>query len=757
VKLSRRSRAISIVLLIVVWAATACRSDAPPTPVATSLGAPATPTTTAPVAEVLPQITREATPRAALEAAAHDAPVTSPPARVIEMASLGTPLLEAAPTPTMVEIVSRSEHPLWEARRLLWHGDFAAAASAYEKAISAGETSPQVFLEYGQVQVRRGDLSAARATFLRLLAANPNEPDRSRANLLLAATEIGLDDWQSALARVDVSNAPDGLTDLVALRRAEAAARGSDSAGARDELARPELRASTNRSILEDAGWLAVKIGEHGLAGDLLSRAATFPGWSAERSRVAVASAEAYERAGNEARAIDMYRYLVESFGWLPVGRQAGKDLARLGGDSPFYRGLIAVNDGQFVSARSALAEAASDPRHADRVSRLVEQVEESIAWRAAVDSETAEAFRSFLVRFPRGTYAAEARFQMGLLQYQAGQLVAAARTWDEAAPDVSGDDRARMHFWSAKAQSRLGHDAEATARLRAAEATRPSGYYSVRAGDLLADRRGWPSAETTTTANHDAGNAEAREWLAEWAGQKAEIDPAARARIGRGIGLAGMGMRYESTAEFNALIDEVRDGWLLLELAELLADQELWFSSSRAAGRLVALSPTKSSADVPAAIRRLVYPDAYGDLIRGEAKRYGIDPLFVQSLMFQESRFDPAALSIAEARGLTQVIPSTGRGIASALGWRDFSPVELYRPVVAVQFGAWYLANQLKSFGGDPFYAMAAYNAGGGPISRWAASDTDLFIERIDYPETRKYVRQVYFHHAVYRGLDSR
>jgi soluble lytic murein transglycosylase len=100
------------------------------------------------------------------------------------------------------------------------------------------------------------------------------------------------------------------------------------------------------------------------------------------------------------------------------------------------------------------------------------------------------------------------------------------------------------------------------------------------------------------------------------------------------------------------------------------------------------------------------------------------------------------------------QVMPATGQGIASALGTAGFGPDDLHLPPVAVRFGAWYLANQLAKFGGDPFRALAAYNAGAGPVARWATGDPDLFVERIDYAETKNYVRLLYLHHALYRSL---
>jgi soluble lytic murein transglycosylase len=107
------------------------------------------------------------------------------------------------------------------------------------------------------------------------------------------------------------------------------------------------------------------------------------------------------------------------------------------------------------------------------------------------------------------------------------------------------------------------------------------------------------------------------------------------------------------------------------------------------------------------------------------------------------------------------QVIPPTGAAIAEALNWPpDYETRDLYRPMVSVRFGVWYLAEQRDRFDGDLFAALAAYNAGPGSAMRWmsaAEDDTDLFIELIDYEETRRYVRLIREHFEGYRWLYAR
>jgi len=143
---------------------------------------------------------------------------------------------------------------------------------------------------------------------------------------------------------------------------------------------------------------------------------------------------------------------------------------------------------------------------------------------------------------------------------------------------------------------------------------------------------------------------------------------------------------------------------------------------------------------------------------VQQEATARGLNPFLLVSLLRQESWFAPHALSVADARGLSQVLPSTGAGIARALGRGSFTAEDLYRPGESVAFGAWYLGDQIKNLGGRPLLALAAYNGGGGSVRRWTAGDTrmdpDAFVDTIDFSETRGYVRSIYQMFARYQAL---
>ncbi|MEO0189822.1 MAG: transglycosylase SLT domain-containing protein, partial [candidate division WOR-3 bacterium] len=76
------------------------------------------------------------------------------------------------------------------------------------------------------------------------------------------------------------------------------------------------------------------------------------------------------------------------------------------------------------------------------------------------------------------------------------------------------------------------------------------------------------------------------------------------------------------------------------------------------------------------------------------------IDIYLALSIIWQESNFDPNAKSPANAQGLMQIIPATGKAIAEELGVLSYS---LYDPETSIRFGSYYLGRMYKDFGELP------------------------------------------------------
>jgi soluble lytic murein transglycosylase len=209
--------------------------------------------------------------------------------------------------------------------------------------------------------------------------------------------------------------------------------------------------------------------------------------------------------------------------------------------------------------------------------------------------------------------------------------------------------------------------------------------------------------------------------------------------------------------------------GWRAQSLYRALADQidspgELALLSARAekseGGHQLSLQIGKTAyargVDVPAlAFPVGVIPDSANISGSGKALAYAIAR--------QESAFNPAAVSPANARGLLQLLPSTAKGVAQRHGIA-YQPDKLTRdPGFNATLGAHYLGEQIDAFGGSYILTFIAYNAGPRKVPEWIARYGDPrgksidevvdWIERIPFPETRNYVQRVMENYQVYKS----
>jgi soluble lytic murein transglycosylase len=162
-------------------------------------------------------------------------------------------------------------------------------------------------------------------------------------------------------------------------------------------------------------------------------------------------------------------------------------------------------------------------------------------------------------------------------------------------------------------------------------------------------------------------------------------------------------------------------------------------------AGTALVLFLTLQSAK-PGWWERLWYPLSYGQIVRGHARNYDLDPALLAAVIYQESKFKANARSSSGAIGLMQLLPDTAKGIALHTGGTQFQVGDLYNPEINVRYGAWYLRHLLTKYG-DEQDALAAYNAGQDNVDRWLRAG-----EGIQFAETRAYVTRVEELKRIYR-----
>lgn len=141
-----------------------------------------------------------------------------------------------------------------------------------------------------------------------------------------------------------------------------------------------------------------------------------------------------------------------------------------------------------------------------------------------------------------------------------------------------------------------------------------------------------------------------------------------------------------------------------------------------------------------------ILYPSPYQSLIRRYTGKTNVSSSVIYGIIRQESAFKEQIQSHVGAQGLMQLMPSTALEQARKLKLKSD---QYYLPEINIRLGASYIDWLISRPWTDNLSeALMAYNAGGGNVRKWKrrypSRQTGLFLESIDYSETRKYVKKV-------------
>ncbi len=326
----------------------------------------------------------------------------------------------------------------------------------------------------------------------------------------------------------------------------------------------------------------------------------------------------------------------------------------------------------------------------------------------------------------------------------------------------------AAAYLWIGKCQEAQGDISAALDSWKLAQTADPFGYYSIRAEDLLIDQ-GVFTPPDSYDLNPDLTpyQIEAENWLRATFGLAAETNlesPGLLAndpRFQRGLEYWSLGLYEDGKAEFESMrLEFENDPAQTFRLIPALVEIGLYRSAVVATTNLLRLAGLENAAalEAPEFFSRIRFGAYYLDWVLPVAAERDFDPLLLLSIMRQESHYEGFVVSSASARGLMQIIPSTGAQLATDLGWpEDYTAADLYRPYVSIFFGATYLARQRQYFDGDLYDMLAAYNGGPGNTIAWqelADGDPDLFLETVRIQETRNYIRLITENYYIYRWL---
>ncbi|PZO62593.1 MAG: lytic murein transglycosylase [Pseudoxanthomonas suwonensis] len=236
---------------------------------------------------------------------------------------------------------------------------------------------------------------------------------------------------------------------------------------------------------------------------------------------------------------------------------------------------------------------------------------------------------------------------------------------------------------------------------------------------------------------------------------QPVDADPAMRrsvlvdAGVQRALALRRIDRRGWAEQEWKALVKRLTPQQR--QHAVALAQGSGWFD--RGVFGLVNVDGQRHADELR--LYALRFPLHHDAVLRREAQRNRLDPAWVAAEIRAESIFDPKARSSADARGLMQILPTTGAEVAKRIGMAWQGGDSLYDSDTNIILGTAYLRQLMDQYQQKPYRVIAGYNAGPAPLNRWIgqrpAMDADFWIETISYKETRDYVARVLAFSVIY------
>ncbi len=618
-------------------------------------------------------------------------------------------------------------------------GNYAAAKAAYQAAYNAPELKEDnaLLFKIASMDAAQGDHESAIRQFMSLYDIAANDYEKAQANLLAGQSylALGLPDQAYARFQDSVTNFPiayDSYTALVTL-----------------------VNSGVEVNYL-NRGMIDYYVGEYALAEDALSR---YIKDNLDHDGSALHYRALSRRAnGRIADAIMDWDLLIANYPenrfYIDAWDEKAYTLWTEYDKYPEAAQLLI----DFVNRYSTATQA---PSFLFEAARIYE--------RGFKLPEAAAAWERLASEYPSSELAYRGLFLAGITHYRLNEFEAAQVLFQRALVlGIDNEDQSMSHFWIGKSQMAQNLVEEARASWDQANRIDPTGYYSGRALELLLGEQPFSA---TPFYNLDIDLKQERVAAEAWLRERFAIAPEQDLsslgslyydpRTVRGNAFWELGLYTEASEEFDSLRSEIQqDAASSYRLMNHLVSLGLYRTAAFASRQILDLANLDDAGTFTAPIyfNHIRFGIFFKNSVLKAAQKEDFHPLFLFSVLRQESLFDRSVQSAAGARGLMQIMPDTGTEIASQLGVSaNYTADDLYRPVISIQFGAHYLSRLRDYFNGDPVLTLAGYNGGPGNANIWnglSNGDTDLFIEAIRYDETREYVKTISEIMHIYRRL---
>ncbi len=618
-------------------------------------------------------------------------------------------------------------------------GLYTEAIEAYQKAIEASpnEDTTALQINIGSAYTEMGDHINAVRTFMGIYETTTNDYTKAQMNFLSGKSymALGLPDQAYARYQDSVENYPksyDTYTGLVEL---------------------------VNNNIPVNnlyRGMVDYYAGQYGLAIDILDRYIDEnPGHD---GTPLFYKALCLVETGQQTAAIVVYDQIITQY---PDSRFWENAWDEKSYTQWVYLDQYSQGANTLIEYVNLRPESTNAPSYLFQAGRIFE--------RSDLLDQAVVVWGSMIDRYPSAAESYRALFLTGIVHYRQENYAAAKLDFQRYLVLAgNSEDISAAHFWIAKCEQKLGYpDAAQQAWLQSAQSD-PTGYYSERALEIMDGKLPFtPSGNLNYDINLDAERAIAESWLRSTFTIDAAVDLSQIADLAyddhlrKGNLFWELGLYEQAVEQFNLLYEKVKtDPVQNFRLMNHLLELHLYRPAIFISRNILDLANISEvdTLTAPPYFNHIRFGMFYKEMALASAHKYQLDPIFLFSAMRQESMFEGFIQSSAGAAGLMQIMPATGDEIFTQLNWpASYTTQDLYRPVINIPFGAYYLSRQIDLFDGNMIAALASYNGGPGNTLAWneqAKDDPDLLLEIIRFDETRTYIFHIAENFHIYERL---
>jgi soluble lytic murein transglycosylase-like protein/TolA-binding protein len=401
-----------------------------------------------------------------------------------------------------------------------------------------------------------------------------------------------------------------------------------------------------------------------------------------------------------------------------------------------YYLGRAEEKIGDYASAKKTYKKAGIDKksRLSDNAIYLIALLEEDEG-----NFDTAlEIYKMMMEEFEKGDYVYRAMLRGAILSYRAKKYKDAKEFITKAMKfsKPGQSDHVSGLYWLGRIEGKRGNTAKQDSLWNLIKEKTPLGYFSFYLG-----------GKGLFTEEQDM-----MKWLSTWTDTVLTLSAEDQIHWRRGVLFLEVGMPAKAQESFDQINQTTIAAY---ELAKLFRDKGFDYPSITQSLKVKGRSPGSYFSKAPRELLQIEYPLLYLPTILEKCRKYDVEPEIMIALIHQESGYNREAVSVANAIGLTQLLPEVAAEVARNLGIEYHGPEELKSNTdLSIELGVAHFSELQKKYK-DYEISLAAYNAGEAKAKEWRkkwAEDLPTYFDMITYSETRGYVKRVLAKREIYK-----